>query len=133
FIVAEVDTGAHIAEFATPAATEGSKYTSGCMFGPDMSCEYHSSATSMALRPARATYFGFVRSTRRPTNGAATPEMIALGASSSAACAAFNPSTNCMKNISGNDIAVTEKPMSAMVRFASEKLRSRNSDSGTRG
>jgi hypothetical protein len=63
---------------------------SGCI-----SIDSQVSAIARPEKPAPTIGPGWVRSTRRPTNGASTPDATAIGAVSSAACVGVIPHTAC--------------------------------------
>src|SRR3954451_4183314 len=118
--------------FATPSKAIGSSSsqiaTSGSItwLSQNIDTEQHSS-------PNPAMNRGGVRSTSRPTDGASAPEMTAIGTSSSADLVGDSPRTACAYSISGNAIAVIANPTVVIATFASEKLRSLNSPSGSNG
>lgn len=68
-----------------------------------------------------------------PTIGARTPVSTAIGTRTTADSVGDIPPTSWRKNVKGIIIADTAKPIDAMPMVDSEKLRSRNSDNGTRG
>src|SRR5690606_5845692 len=130
--VAVVASGDQMNAMPTPTATKGSTSRQIGVVGA-ISTASQVRPTATTENPKPTTGVGWDRSTIRPAIGASTPPATAIGAISSAEPVGDNPHTACAKNIAGNTIAVTTKPMVATPTLASMKLRSAKICNGTSG
>ena len=130
--LAVVVSGAQTNELPTPSSAIEPRT---CHSGVSAAIAEASSTSEIAstVSPAPARTRGCTRSVRRPAIGASTIDTTAIGASSSPAWVGESPRTSCAHSISGKPIDAKTKPTAAMATLASEKLRSRKSDSGISG
>ncbi len=128
--VARLDSGENVRPVPTPNSAIGHSSAYGDRSGSSTAAS-HSTAPAMAANPAATTHLAGTRSDSRPANGATTPDTSEPGIITRAALIGVRPRIDCRKIVSGKKMPIIANVTTIPSTFASEKLRDRNSRSGS--
>ncbi len=124
--------GAQIPALPTPSRVIGSRSSQVAESGV-ITAASQKSELIRQTKPMLVISRGWIRSVSRPTQGASTIDITAIGTRSSADLVGERPRTSWAYSMSGKAREVIAKPIVVITTLASEKLRSRNRNSGTSG